>query len=365
MLTLRAVQLDQDVPLAPLTTLGVGGGAQYFRRASSEAELIEAVRWADRHRVSLYVLGGGSNLVVSDAGVAGLVLQVDVRGMRLVPDGDVTHLVAAAGEPWDDVVRRAVAENLAGVECLSGIPGRVGATPIQNVGAYGQDVSETITEVRCFDRRTDELVTLHSAECAFAYRDSRLKSEEPDRFVVLEVRYRLERHGAPTLRYAELQRALDERSEAPTLAEVRRTVIELRRKKGMVVDPADADTASCGSFFVNPVVEASHAARIEAEFPDETMPRFAAPGGLVKLSAGWLIEHAGLARGTVRGRAAISSKHALALTALPGARARDVVDLAREVRRTVETRFAVRLVPEPVCWGFSSLDDGLPDDRVC
>ncbi len=240
-------------------------------------------------------------------------------------------------------------------------PGRVGATPIQNVGAYGQEVAETISRVRCFDRKTDSVVEIPAAECGFRYRDSRFKSEEPGRFLVLGVSYRLTRGGAPNVRYPELARRLGER---PTLAETRDTVLAVRREKSMVLSVGDENARSCGSFFVNPVVDAARVAEIEAAAASGEMPRYPQPDGRVKLPAAWLIERAGFAKGTREGAVGLSTKHTLAVVAHGGARAGDVVAFARRVRRTVEQRFGVRLVPEPSFWGFSSLDDGLPDERM-
>ncbi len=278
---------------------------------------------------------------------------------------DAVELHAAAGEPWDDVVGLATARGWAGVECLSGVPGRVGATPIQNVGAYGQDVAETIVAVRALDRRTLRSVTLAASECGFAYRDSRFKSGEPDRYVVTGVTYRLTNGGAPRLRYPELVRHVEARGlPRPTPAEVRESVLEVRRNKSMLLDPTDENGRSCGSFFVNPIVDASVAAEVERRAGDASMPRYAERDGRVKLAAAWLIERAGFSRGERLGPVGLSTRHTLALVAHDGARASDVATLARRIRSRVAERFGVRLVPEPVFWGFASLDDGLPDERL-
>lgn len=360
------MQLLEDVPLAPLSTLGVGGPAAFLIEAADEPGVLEALEWAERYGVGVRVLGGGSNVVVSDAGFDGLVIRIGLFGMerRDESDGSVV-LFAQAGEPWDGLVQASVSQELAGLECLSGVPGRVGATPIQNVGAYGQEVAETIHAVRAFDRKTRRVVTLSPAECRFAYRDSLFKSEEPERFVVLGVSYRLVPGGPPTLRYPELSRRLEEKGlPTPTLADVRRVVLEVRREKSMLLDPADENGRSCGSFFVNPLVTPEELQRAEAAAGGGKMPRYPQPDGRTKLSAAWLIQHAGFSRGERAGDVGLSTRHTLALVCHEGARASDVVAFARRIRAGVEQHFGVRLVPEPVFWGFSSLDDGLPDERL-
>jgi UDP-N-acetylmuramate dehydrogenase len=356
------VQSIENRPLAPLCTLRVGGPARRLVEAADEATVLEALDWAARHAAPVRVLGGGSNLVVADRGVDGLVLRVALRGLETREAGDDVVVTAAAGEPWDDLVRLAVARGWAGLECLSGIPGLVGATPIQNVGAYGQEVSQTVTAVRALDRAAGAVVTLPPPACGFAYRDSRFKSREPERFVVLAVTYRLRAGGPPAVRYAELARALEARGlTSPSLADVRDAVLAIRRAKSMVLDDGDPNGRSCGSFFVNPVVEAAEAARVAAAAGDPAMPRWPEAGGRVKLAAAWLIERAGFRRGDRDGPVGLSTRHALALVAHDGAAARDVVAFAHRVRDGVERRFGVRLVPEPVFWGFERLTDGLPD----
>lgn len=345
------MELLHSVPLASKTTLGVGGAAEAFAVATSEDEVAEAVTWARERGLPLHVLGGGSNVVVADAGVPGLVLSVGLRGVRWGDDGRVS---AGAGEPWDAFVRESVARGLAGVECLSGIPGLVGATPIQNVGAYGQEVSESIERVRALDRQSGQLVELSNAECRFAYRDSFFKSQAPERFVVLEVGFRLVPGGAPALRYPELERELAARGmAAPGLAEVREVVLALRARKSMLFDPSDENGRSCGSFFVNPIVEAARADEVGARAGDPSMPRYPQADGRVKLSAAWLIERSGLARGTREGQVGLSTKHTLCVVAHGDARADEVVRFARRVRATVLERFGVALEPEPLFWGFA------------
>lgn len=341
---------DQAVPLAELTTLGVGGPAEHFVRAADEAAVVSAMKWARRRGAPVRILGGGSNVVIPDAGVPGLVIRVENRGLRFAEAGDRVTLEAAAGEPWDALVAASVEHDLQGLECLSGIPGLAGATPIQNVGAYGQEVAETIVKVRALDRTTLDVVELAASECGFSYRDSRFKSAEPERFVVLGVTFALRPRGVPALRYAELTRYFAERGErSPSLAAVREATIALRRNKSMVYDRADANHRSCGSFFTNPVVTAEHAERVEREVA-APMPRYPQPDGRVKLAAGWLIERAGFDKGLRRGAVGLSSRHALAIVAHEGATAADVLRLADEIRAGVLARFGVALVPEPAIW---------------
>ena len=345
----------ESVPLAPRTTLAVGGPARWFVEAREESAVLDALAWARTRGVPLRVLGGGSNLVVPDEGVDALVVKIDLRGVSTREAGGALELTAAAGEPWDDLVRRAVERGWAGLECLSGIPGLVGATPIQNVGAYGQEVSETVTEVRALDTREGAVATLAGRDCGFVYRDSRFKSGEPGRWVVLSVSYRLRPGGPPTLRYADLEKHLEARRlAAPTLADVRESVLAIRRAKSMVLDdPGDPNRRSCGSFFTNPIVTAAELAEVEGRVRDPAMPRWPQPDGRVKLSAAWLIERAGFRRGHRHGTVGLSSRHALAIVCHEGARARDVVAFARELQAAVRERCGARLTLEPVVWDQS------------
>jgi UDP-N-acetylmuramate dehydrogenase len=339
------------VPLAPLTTLGVGGDARYFRELYDEAELEPTLAWADARGMAVRILGGGSNVVVSDAGFEGLVLRLSMRGAIFSESGGDVELRARAGEPWDEIVAASVAKNLQGLECLSGIPGSLGATPIQNVGAYGQEVAESIVGVRAYDRELRVTRELSAAECRFGYRDSFFKSEAPDRFVVLEATFRLRPGGKPAVRYAELEKYFSNRAlAAPSLAEVRSAVLALRRAKSMVWDPADENHRSCGSFFVNPLVSAEHAAEIQTLVREPGMPRYPQPDGRVKLAAGWLIERSGFEKGTRKGPVGLSTRHALAIVCHDGARASDVLAFARSIQDRVRDRFRVELVPEPVFW---------------
>jgi UDP-N-acetylmuramate dehydrogenase len=345
----RAIVRKQSaMELARCTTLELGGEARRFVFATHERELVEIVRECDARGERVFVLGGGSNVLFADGGFDGTVVRVAVRG--IVFDDGAMHV--AAGEPWDDLVALTVTRGLAGMECMSGIPGLVGATPMQNVGAYGQETKDTLVSVRAWDRKSGALLELSREACRLSYRHSMLK-EQVDRFVVLRVTFapKASRASAP-IRYAELARALGiAEGETAELARVREKVIELRRGKGMVLDPNDADTRSAGSFFVNPTMDESEYAALAAR-AKESVPRF--PGGdRVKVPAAWLIERAGFSKGTARGAAAISTKHALAITNRGGARAADVIALARAIRDAVHARFGVTLVPEPVLVGCS------------
>ncbi|MCM2393090.1 UDP-N-acetylmuramate dehydrogenase [Streptomyces albipurpureus] len=346
----------QDAPLAPLTTFRLGGPATRLLTATTDDEVIAAVREADSAGTPLLIIGGGSNLVIGDKGFEGTALRVATEGFDL----DGRELELAAGEVWTEAVARTVARGLAGIECLAGIPGSAGATPIQNVGAYGQEVSSTITEVIAYDRHRGETVTLANAACDFSYRHSRFK-EHPGRYVVLRVRFRLEDAdglSAP-IRYAETARGLGvEPGDRADLAEVRRTVLGLRASKGMVLDPDDHDTWSAGSFFTNPILSAERYAafldRARERLGEEAAPpAFPAGEGLTKTSAAWLIDKAGFTKGYGGGPARISSKHTLALTNRGEATTEDLLALAREVVAGVRDAFGVTLVPEPVTVGVS------------
>lgn len=336
--------------LAEHTTFRVGGPAADWIVAADEDTVVAAVRACDDAGIPVLVLGGGSNLLVSDSGFPGTVVEVATSGVEAQEEDDRVVVTLAAGEPWDDFVSRAVARGWAGVEALSGIPGRVGATPVQNVGAYGQDVAQVLSAVRVLDREAGRVVELPAEECGFGYRDSRFKRES-GRWVVLSVTLSLRVGGTGQVRYAELADFLGVAVGADaTVGAIRGGVLALRARKGMVVDPADPDTWGAGSFFTNPIVDPDTAARVDA-----SCPRYPASHG-VKLSAAWLIEQSGMGRGFRLGptaRAAISSKHTLALTNRGGASAADVVDLARAVRSRVEATFGIVLEPEPTLVGLS------------
>ena len=357
--------MRENVELARLTTLELGGAARAVATATAEGEVREALRWAASKRLAIAVLGGGSNVVVADAGFPGLVLRMASRGIEVVAgghgDGRAT-VTAAAGESWDDLVALAVSAGLGGIECLSGIPGTVGATPIQNVGAYGQEVADTIVSVRVLDRTTLEVVELASAECGFGYRSSVFR-RQPGCFIVLAVTFRLVPDAPGTVRYPDLARALGGAAAAPSVSAVRNAVLDLRRGKSMVLDPADENRRSVGSFFVNPVLATAQADDVAqralaagaiADLGD--MPRHPAGAAAEKLSAAWLVERAGFPKGTRSGAVGISSRHSLALVHHGGGTSAELVALAREIRAAVYTRFGVLLQPEPVFLGFPTPD---------
>lgn len=351
----RPAYIVQDAPLAPLTTLDLGGPARWYAPISTEERLHECVQWCDSHDLPLALLAGGSNVVIADEGFDGLVLHLELRSRTMARVGDDVYLRAGAGEPWDDLVCDCVDQGFAGLECLSGIPGSVGATPIQNVGAYGAEVSQSITRVRVYAPCDGSVRWLEPGDCEFGYRQSWFK-RNPGRAIVLEVEYRLRPGGEPTVLYPELRAALPGGSVTPTI--VRQAVLALRRRKSMVLDPSDPNRRSAGSFFTNPVVPPAIADRVYelalergAIKPGETMPRYCAVDG-VKLAAGWLIERAGITKGMVRGRVGVSTAHALALVHHGGGRTAELVGLAVEIRDRVLEAFGVTLVPEPVFLGL-------------
>lgn len=337
--------------LSAHTTLRVGGAADSWVVAHAEEDLCDAVRECDAAGVPVLLLGGGSNLLVSDDGFRGQVVQVATRGREVLAEADESVTVRlAAGEVWDDVAAWAVTNGWTGIEALSGIPGLVGATPVQNVGAYGQDVAQTIVTVEALDRAAGDVVRLSAAECGFGYRTSRFK-EDPDRWAILAVTLRLGTSGSGRLAYPELARELGVAvGDAAPVTAVREAVLALRTRKAMVLDPADHDTWSAGSFFTNPIVPADVAARLP-----EDCPRYPADSG-VKLSAAWLIAGAGIEPGFGLGAdapARVSTRHTLALTNRGSATARDLLELAREVRARVRGRFGIELDPEPTLVGCS------------
>jgi len=352
--------LRERVPLAPRTSLGLGGEARWWIEAGSVEEIQAALDWADDRGIPATILGGGSNVIVPDEGIDGLVLHVAPRGVDLLPQerpGGPVRVWAAAGEPWDPLVALTVDGGLAGLECLSGIPGLVGATPIQNVGAYGVEVASLLSSVEVLHRPSGELRVMAPEECGFAYRDSRFR-RAPDEHVVLAVTFALTIGGAPVLRYPELARAVGQGAE-PSLAHVRETVLALRKRKSMVLGvPDDPNGQSAGSFFTNPIVSAAQAQEVVrdavqtglADTADE-VPHWPLDDGRVKLAAGWLVQRAGFPPGTRRGPVGVSSRHALALVHHGGGSTRALLALADEVARAVEDRFGVRLAREPVVLG--------------
>ena len=353
---IRATAQGACLRLSELTTIGLGGPARRLIDAVSDDQVIDAVAAADAAGEPLLVIAGGSNVVIADDGFEGTVVRILTQGVAADNDGDRVRLCAAAGQTWDGLVARAVAEDLTGIECLSGIPGSAGATPIQNVGAYGQEVAQTIVGVRTYDRRDRIVRDLSNRDCNFAYRSSRFRRS--DRHVVLAMTYELERSSlARPVRYAGLAAALGvELGARPPLPAVREAVLSLRRQKGMVVDRDDPDSVSVGSFFVNPVMPAERFAALERRVAHRVgeagrAPAWPETGGRVKTSAAWLIERSGFPRGYRKGRAGISEKHTLALINRGGATTAELIALAREIRDGVRGAFGVTLQTEPVLVG--------------
>jgi len=344
------VRIEENMPLGALTTLRVGGAARYLARVKSEAELLEAVAFARDARLPLFVLGGGSNLLVADAGFDGVVVRMEIAWpVSFEEEAEFVTCTVAAGVDWDAFVLAACERGLSGVECLAGIPGRVGGTPVQNVGAYGQEVAETILSVRALDLSTMVFVRLSAQECGFGYRESVFNTTARGRYVVTEVTFRFEKALGVELKYAELKRHFTGRT--PTPMEVYHAVREIRHGKGMLLVEGEADCRSAGSFFKNPVVTEALFSSIAKEFADSEVPYWASGEGRVKLAAAWLVEKAGFHKGFARGQAGISSKHTLALVNRGEATAAEIAELRDEIRRRVEERFGINLEQEPVMVG--------------
>ncbi|MEM9456777.1 MAG: UDP-N-acetylmuramate dehydrogenase [Myxococcota bacterium] len=351
-----ALRVLHNVPLASRTSFGLGGQARNLVEIHDEPTLAEALHWAERHQQPVFVLGGGSNVVIADEGWPGLVIHMKLRGIQTSLDAQGVQIRVAAGEPWDDLVAWTVAEGWAGLECLSGIPGSTGATPIQNVGAYGQEISEVISAVHGWDRRTGQRCVISPDDCGFGYRHSRFK-EDPQSMVILGVEFMLRPGGLPTLRYAELRRCFSGQA-TPPLAEVRAQVLELRRSKSMVIEPDDPNRRSAGSFFTNPVVETTQADAVVAQAvreglaaDAEAVPRYPTQDGRVKIPAAWLIEAAGFRKGQRDGPVGLSTRHALAVVHHGGGTTAQLVAFAQKIQRAVRERFGVELRPEPVFVG--------------
>ena len=347
--------LEENVSLAPLTTFRIGGPARYFVEAHTSADVVEAVSYAQSQSLPLFVLGGGSNLLVADSGWPGLVLKVAMTGIERRPgetDGNAIFEVGA-GEIWDRFVSHAVASHCAGIECLSGIPGSVGGTPVQNVGAYGQEVSRTIESVQVFDLKDHQIRELCNEACGFSYRASIFNTSERGRFIILRVTYALTPNGKPYLEYADLKRHFEGRESAPNLAETREAVRHIRARKGMLIVERDPDCRSAGSFFKNPVLTEQQHEDLDkrATAKNLTIPSYPALDRTRKVSAAWLVEHSGFSRGFGFGHVGISSKHALAIVNRGNATASEVLALKDQIQQRVEEIWGVRLEPEPVFVG--------------
>jgi UDP-N-acetylmuramate dehydrogenase len=348
------MELQENVALGPLTTMEVGGPARYFVDAASETEVREAINFAAQSELPLLVMGGGSNLIVSDRGWPGVVVRIRIEGFERYQRDHKVIFDAGAGEEWDSLVALAVAQDCAGLECLSGIPGTVGGAPIQNIGAYGQEVSQTISGVTVLDRSDGQVKELCPEACEFGYRSSVFNTSCRDRFVVLRATFALSPGGAPDISYGDVQRRFADRSAPATLAEVREAVRQIRASKAMLIQPGEEDSRSAGSFFKNPVLtgEDLQCLLLRAEERGEIVPTYPAEGESKKIPAAWLVEHSGFHKGCVRGRAAISHKHALAIVNRGGASADEILALQEEIRDGVYRTWGISLAPEPVFVGF-------------
>jgi len=339
------MEFREHVPLAPYTTFKIGGPARWFAEASTETEIFEAIDFARKCSLPLFTLGGGSNLLVSDAGFSGLVLRIALKGIE--QDEDLFRV--AAGEDWDSFVTHAVSQSYAGIECLAGIPGTLGGTPVQNVGAYGQEVSETIAAVRVFNLATLQFDDLSPEDCDFSYRRSIFNSKERGRYIVTRVDYSLKKEGHARVAYADLKKHFAGAPE-PSLTEVSAAVRNIRHQKGMLIVAGDPDCRSAGSFFKNPVISADHYSQIVAKQSGE-VPSYPAGEDRVKLPAAWLVEQAGFHKGFALGPAGISNRHTLALINRDDAKAADILALCDQIIAAVEREFSIRLEPEPVFLG--------------
>jgi UDP-N-acetylmuramate dehydrogenase len=354
------LEIRESIPLAPHTTIGIGGNARFFADVATTETLLAAIDWARNHSIPMIVIGGGSNLIIADRGFDGIIVRVSINGIRSQPQSDRTTITVGAGEDWEEFVAFCVASGYSGLECLSGIPGRTGATPIQNVGAYGQEVAEVISSIEAVEVETGRLVNIPSDQCGFAYRSSRFKTYDRNRFIITAVTFTLPLNGRPDVRYDALARYLAEHTVAPpSLRDVREAVLAVRRTRSMVVDPCDPYSQSVGSFFVNPIVPEDQFRQIQAAARRRTIaeevPVYLSPDGLCKVPAAWLIEHAGYRRGHHHGNVGLSPNHALAIVNRGGGTAREVLELAARIKSSVLASFGVTLAAEPVFIGF---DDG-------
>lgn len=351
-------EIRENVRLAEFTTLEIGGAARFFVRATEENQAVEALKFAEANDLKVFILGGGSNVLIGDAGFDGLVVQIALKGISTAEnETETVRVTARAGEDWDALCAFAVAENLAGIECLSGIPGFTGGTPVQNVGAYGQDVGETIVAVRVFDRKSREILEMTNDDCKFAYRSSIFNTTDKNRFVVLAVTFALKSGGAPKIVYKDLREIFG--GKTPSLSETRDAVLRIRRAKSMVIDERDPNSKSAGSFFKNPVVDLKKFSEIEFKAKKlgiigdgESVPKFAAGENFVKIPAAWLIERSGFSKGFDFGRVGLSANHTLAIVNRGGARACDVLDFKEVIQTKVAETFGVELKPEPIFIGI-------------
>jgi UDP-N-acetylmuramate dehydrogenase len=345
--------IQENAILAPLTTMGVGGPARFFVEASSTEEVREAIGYAKSRNLPLFILGGGSNLIVSDAGWPGLVLKVSLLGINHRHGHGTAYFDVGAGEDWDSFVAATVQHHCAGIECLSGIPGSVGGTPVQNVGAYGQEVAQTIDSLVALHVESGEEEEFEKSDCGFGYRSSIFNTSARGRYVILRVTYALVHDGHPRLAYADLQKHFAGRGE-PTLAEVREAVRQIRASKGMLLTPGDPDARSAGSFFKNPVLTENEFESLKRKASERGLqiPNYPALAARRKVSAAWLVEQSGFSKGFGNGHVGISRKHALAIVNRGGATSAEVVQLKNEIQARVQQQWEIQLEPEPVLLGF-------------
>lgn len=346
--------IQQNVPLAPLTTLGVGGPAQFFIEIRTPEEALEAIQFSHSRKLPIFVLGGGSNLVIADKGWPGVVLKIAISSIQSDDRGDQIFFEVGAGEDWDKFVAHAVSMECSGIECLSGIPGSVGGTPVQNVGAYGQEVSETIQSATVLDLNTLKILNFSREDCGFNYRTSTFNTKARGRYIVLKVVYALRRGGAPKLQYADLQKHFAGANENPTLLQVRKAVREIRARKGMLISPADPDCRSAGSFFKNPILSSERFQELtrRASALNLQVPSYPALETQRKVSAAWLVENSGFSKGFNAGHAGISHKHALAIVNRGSATAAEIIALKENIQQKVKEIWSILLEPEPVLVGF-------------
>lgn len=354
-----ALSIRENVPLAPYTTLGVGGPARFLASIKHEDQIPEALEFARVHACPVFILGGGSNVLVSDSGFSGLIVRMEIRGIQPLDDDNSEFVSVAAGETWDGFVQRCVDQNLAGVECLSGIPGTVGAAPVQNIEAYGQEISDVILSIRALELETNGIEELSGRDCRFGYRTSIFNTTHKDRYAILKVAFSLRPYGKPNIQYRDLEEHFRSRSKTPGIGEVRRAVVNIRESKGMILNQTDGDMKSAGSFFKNPIVESDKATEIENLARDrgilasrENLPRFTANSGRVKLPAAWFVERAGFKKGYRHGNVGVSDKHALALVNIGGAQSREFIELMQRIQEKIHSEFGISLLPEPTLLGF-------------
>ncbi len=345
--------IEENVSLAELTTLKIGGKARFFASVTDEKQVIRALDFAGKKNLKVFILGGGSNVLIADKGFDGLVLQIALKGISVGETLNEFIVTADAGEDWDDFCQFCVGENMQGVECLSGIPGLVGGSPVQNIGAYGQEVSETIFAVRVYDRIENRIKVLFNADCGFAYRTSIFNTSQTNRYIVLAVSFTLKRNGEPKIAYKDLREFFG--GKVPTLLETRHAVLSIRAEKSMVINAADPNSKSAGSFFKNPIVTGEEFVEIEkrAEIAGiKSVPFFKNDEENVKIPAAWLIENSGFQKGFRWGNAGLSTRHTLAIINLGNAKAIDVLELKNEIQAKVEKIFGIELHPEPIFVGF-------------